>query len=281
MSTCPAPIHVVGVRLERPRPDLVKAPLRGPSAVGPLPTEEPLDEGIRPPIGQSQLRQEPEGVPLLRGASTGPAPHHGHSFVPIGLGLRARHEFAEIIGLEPTFENPIPDRKEGLVPAGIAEIREGGEDPVDSLPLVVHLSGGPRSTEFVSAGEEGPYPRGGADLFLQFADRLRIAVFAEDVDVSLPPSRGFFRPQEAIDHGPRIEGSRSAARLSPPSISSHRHREGLDARLKCVLMGRRGRQAERSSVVEPDSRAKAGGSWLNMLTIPSPSFSEKIHYMVM
>src|SRR5438046_9743483 len=95
-------------------------------------------ESARPSASPSSVRN-PEGVPLLRGASTGPAPHHGHSFVPIGLGLRARHEFAEVVRLEPTFENPIPDRKEGLVHAGIAEIREGGEDPLSYLTLVQQL----------------------------------------------------------------------------------------------------------------------------------------------
>ena len=210
----------------------LRMPVTIPAAVGPLPTEEPLDEGIRPPVCELQVRQESEGVPLLRGASAGPAPHHRHPFVAIRLGLRARHELAEVVRLEPAFENPVPDRMEGLVPSGIAEIREGGEDPVDALPLVVHLAGRPRSPEFVSSGEESPNARGGADLFLEFADRLRVSVFAEDVDASLPADGGFRRPQEAFDHGPRIGGPRRAARFLPPSSSGRRHTEGLDAETK-------------------------------------------------
>src|SRR5438094_291618 len=94
--------------------------------------------------------------------------------------------------------------------------------------------------EDVSAGEEGPRARGGADLFLQFADRLRIAVFADDVDASLPPDRRFFRPQQEFDQGPRIRGPRGAARPSPPSNASHGHAKGLDADIKMRSHGTEG-----------------------------------------
>src|SRR5438552_8782832 len=274
MSTCPAPIHVVGVRLKRSRPDLVVAPLRLPSAVGPLPTEEPLAQGLRPPVRESQVRQKPEGVPLLGRASAGPAPHHRHPFVAIHLGLRARHELAEVVRLEPAFENPVPDRMEGLVPSGIAEIREGADDPVDAFPLVVHLAGRPPSPDFVSSGEEGPNARGGADLFLEFADRLRVSVFAEDVDASLPADGGFRRPQEAFDHGPRIGGPRRAARFLPLSSSGRRHTEGLDAETKNAFSWTGGG-------AKPTREALGGGiglarqgrrTMVNMLTVRTFAF---------
>src|SRR5437016_13660725 len=118
--------------------------------------QESLNERVRALVREAQGREGTEGVSLLGRAAAGSTPNHRDSLTSVRFRLRVRLKFAEEVRPEPEFEHAVPDRVQGGVFPRVTEVGQAREDPVDPLPLVVHLPRGSRFAELVTPGEEGP-----------------------------------------------------------------------------------------------------------------------------
>ena len=124
---------------------------------------------------------------------------HRHGGMLVRVLLPSDLDLGEEVRLEPLVEDLVAHRSEGGVARWVAEIGEGCENPVGSLPLRVHVSTCVQSPVGSLTSEQRLHPRRPSDLFAQRGHSGRGRVFTEDLRTDLPADRWLLRLQEHID----------------------------------------------------------------------------------